>query len=148
MFTFGGKHAIDTTLLQRAHQLPAGSVVGRVNSVELGAFCDRAADGVNFGRRAAAHILEHGRDIPGGLARHILCRADGVAERQMHMLGGGDLGSFTRQRCHHLAHDRARQQLTVRDAQQSGQRVDGGVDDQFAPDERLGIVHDLQIEIG
>ena len=116
--------------------------------MELGAFCDSTADGVNFGRRAAAHILEHGRDIPGGFARHILCRADGVAERQMHMLGGGDLGSFTCQRCHHFADYGSHQQFTVGNSQQSGQRVDGGVDDQFAPDQRLGIVHDLQIEIG
>jgi hypothetical protein len=58
-------------LLQRPYQLPTGSIVRRLDSMNFGALGHRSADGVNFGWRATAHILEYGRNIFSGLARHI-----------------------------------------------------------------------------
>ena len=129
------------------HQLPAGPVRGRLNLMFLPDFHHRAANGIDLCRCAAQHILQHGGMVGGCFAGNVFCCGDGVWKRQWNVFRLCHLRGFLCQRLHHFACRGKLEQSSIGDAQDRGQRIDGGVDDQFSPDERLRIFHNIHVEI-
>ena len=128
--------------------MPNNAIDRRRHISLLSSADDGPADGINLGRRAAQHILEHGRTVSCRTPRHLFGGAFRSLERQTHPLRSRHRGRLARQFAHQEARRWPLEQFAVGHAQQCRQRVDGCIDYQFAPDKRTSVFHHVDREAG